>query len=194
MQFFTECKTKTEAKATYRKLSKCFHPDKNGENDLMIELKKQFDAWTPGAKVKDGLEEIISHFHTPFEINPRVELLERELIKLRKQLSNPTLERENSNLKLRILHLETWLENLKEERSKETNLRYDYACKIVMREKENEELRKLLNNNIAMIQEQNVEIENLQAQIAALPKQEQDLTLWEKVKYVIGDKSVKRYN
>ncbi len=47
MDFFSNCKTKEEAKATFKRLCKCFHPDKGGEEALMIELKRQFDAWEP---------------------------------------------------------------------------------------------------------------------------------------------------
>lgn len=45
MKFFSECKTVEEAKATFRKLAKVFHPDKQGNQDLMIELQKQYDSW-----------------------------------------------------------------------------------------------------------------------------------------------------
>lgn len=47
MDFFSDCKSKEEAKSTYKRLCKCFHPDKGGEESLMIELKKQYDAWDP---------------------------------------------------------------------------------------------------------------------------------------------------
>lgn len=47
MDFFSNCKTKEEAKATFKRLCKCFHPDKGGEEALMIELTRQYDAWKP---------------------------------------------------------------------------------------------------------------------------------------------------
>jgi len=47
MDFFSNCKTKEEAKSTFKRLCKCFHPDKGGEEALMIELKRQYDAWKP---------------------------------------------------------------------------------------------------------------------------------------------------
>jgi len=45
MKFFTDCTTQEEAKKLYHKLAKLFHPDKGGDNEMMIELKKQYDAW-----------------------------------------------------------------------------------------------------------------------------------------------------
>lgn len=45
MKFFYGCTNEKEAKEIYRKLAKCFHPDKGGSDDLMIELKKQYDNW-----------------------------------------------------------------------------------------------------------------------------------------------------
>jgi len=45
MKFFTDCKTPEEAKATFRKLAKFFHPDKGGSIDLIIELQKQYNEW-----------------------------------------------------------------------------------------------------------------------------------------------------
>lgn len=47
MIFFNNCTTKAEAKALYYALAKCFHPDKGGNADLMIALKKQYDTWSP---------------------------------------------------------------------------------------------------------------------------------------------------
>ena len=47
MDFFSNCKTKEEAKATFKRLCKCFHPDKGGEEALMVELTRQYDAWKP---------------------------------------------------------------------------------------------------------------------------------------------------
>ena len=50
MNFFSECKTIEEVKTIFRRLSKHFHPDKGGEAALMIELKKQYDEWSPPAE------------------------------------------------------------------------------------------------------------------------------------------------
>ena len=47
MDFFNDCKTQEEAKSTFKRLCKHFHPDKGGEESLMIELKKQYDDWKP---------------------------------------------------------------------------------------------------------------------------------------------------
>lgn len=47
MDFFNDCKTHDEAKSTFKRLCKHFHPDKGGEESLMIELKKQYDSWQP---------------------------------------------------------------------------------------------------------------------------------------------------
>ena len=45
MKFFYGCTTEKEAKDIYRKLAKCFHPDKGGSSELMKELKEQYDKW-----------------------------------------------------------------------------------------------------------------------------------------------------
>lgn len=47
MDFFNDCKTQEEARFTYKRLCKHFHPDKGGEESLMIELTKQYEAWKP---------------------------------------------------------------------------------------------------------------------------------------------------
>lgn len=47
MDFFNDCKTQEEAKSTFKRLCKHFHPDKGGEESLMIELKSQYDRWKP---------------------------------------------------------------------------------------------------------------------------------------------------
>lgn len=47
MDFFSDCKSQEEAKETFRRLCKCFHPDRGGEESLMVELKRQYDAWPP---------------------------------------------------------------------------------------------------------------------------------------------------
>ncbi len=45
MNFFSNCKSSEDAKEIFRKLSKCFHPDKGGNVDLMAELNKQYENW-----------------------------------------------------------------------------------------------------------------------------------------------------
>jgi curved DNA-binding protein CbpA len=41
---FSACKNKEEVKATYRRLSKEYHPDKGGTNEKMADLTKQYEA------------------------------------------------------------------------------------------------------------------------------------------------------
>lgn len=55
MKFFTDCRTKEELKKTFNKLAKCFHPDKGGNSELMIELQKQYDEW--GGNVHSRLDD-----------------------------------------------------------------------------------------------------------------------------------------
>lgn len=50
MDFFNDCKTQEDVKSTFKRLCKHFHPDKGGEESLMIELKKQYDNWNPSFK------------------------------------------------------------------------------------------------------------------------------------------------
>ncbi len=45
MKLFYGCSSAKEAKEIYHKLAKCFHPDKGGSNELMVELKKQYETW-----------------------------------------------------------------------------------------------------------------------------------------------------
>ncbi len=47
MDFFNDCKTQDEAKKTYHLLVKHFHPDKGGDSNLMVELKEQYEKWSP---------------------------------------------------------------------------------------------------------------------------------------------------
>lgn len=47
MDFFSKCLTKEDAKKVFHKLCMYFHPDKGGEQDLMIELKNQYNNWRP---------------------------------------------------------------------------------------------------------------------------------------------------
>ena len=50
MKFFSDCKTQEEAKKTFNRLAKLFHPDKGGDKELMIELKNQFDSFDPNKR------------------------------------------------------------------------------------------------------------------------------------------------
>jgi hypothetical protein len=56
MDFFNDCKTQEEAKSTFKRLCKHFHPDKGGEESLMIELKKQYDAWNPTCGIRTNFD------------------------------------------------------------------------------------------------------------------------------------------
>jgi hypothetical protein len=52
MDFFSKCTTEAEVKETFRRLSKCFHPDKGGEEALMTDLINQYDNWQPSYKAQ----------------------------------------------------------------------------------------------------------------------------------------------
>lgn len=45
MMFFSECKTKQEAKELFRKLAKQYHPDKGGSPEIMHNLLKQYEEF-----------------------------------------------------------------------------------------------------------------------------------------------------
>jgi len=47
VDFFSKCQTQEEAKKVFKKLCKYFHPDRGGDDELIIELYKQYDAWKP---------------------------------------------------------------------------------------------------------------------------------------------------
>lgn len=47
MDFFNKCLTSQEASSLYHKLSKLFHPDRGGDNALMMELSRQYREWMP---------------------------------------------------------------------------------------------------------------------------------------------------
>lgn len=185
MDFFTLCKNKTEAKSVFRKLSKCFHPDKGGQNDLMVELQKQFDAWTPKPKESIQTQEN-PYAKFSFEVNPRVQILEQELAKLRKQLENPRAESEISRLK-------SYTDRLNNECS---------AMAINLLSK-NQEIEKLTKEKAAAVLEKmdlEEKMQDIKEQLLELKEmihdgpKEVELTLWEKIKYVFGDKSINRYN
>lgn len=55
MDFFSKCKDKEEAKKTFHNLAKFFHPDKGGDSEMMIELKKQYDNFNPNLQKNDPL-------------------------------------------------------------------------------------------------------------------------------------------
>jgi curved DNA-binding protein CbpA len=42
-----DCKNQQEAKILYRRLAMKFHPDKGGNNDLMNDLKEQYERFKP---------------------------------------------------------------------------------------------------------------------------------------------------
>lgn len=67
MDFFNDCKTQEEAKATFKRLCKCFHPDKGGEESLMIELKKQYDDWSPSYRTQEYQFNFIRAATTPLD-------------------------------------------------------------------------------------------------------------------------------
>lgn len=48
MRFFESCQNEKEVKEVYRKLAKCFHPDKGGNAELMVELEKQYADFKKG--------------------------------------------------------------------------------------------------------------------------------------------------
>ncbi len=191
MQFFNECKTKAEAKATFRRLSKCFHPDKDGENDLMVELQKQFDNWEK-KKPNQNAEPLVNPYQEfSYAYNPRVEMLEKELTKLRKQLENPhrqvdairacltAEERKGQEKEKRILQLKDEV--------------YGLNCSLSQKAKDNEDLFSVMTSTLEEATKLKQEIQLLKEAEKQDPE-EIDLTLWQKIKYVIGDKSIKRYN
>lgn len=44
MDFFSDCYTDIQRKDRFRKLAKCFHPDRGGPSEFMIELQKQWEG------------------------------------------------------------------------------------------------------------------------------------------------------
>lgn len=48
MDFFSDCISHEEVKARFRKLSKLFHPDRGGDNEIMRQLQSQYDSWSLG--------------------------------------------------------------------------------------------------------------------------------------------------
>lgn len=87
MKFFNECKSEEEAKALFRKLAKHFHPDMQGDNDLMIELKKQFDNFKPNLpnfKFNTIINDNINGYEHPYT----EDYYKKEVFKLREKLRN----------------------------------------------------------------------------------------------------------
>lgn len=69
MKFFSDCKSENEKKTIYRKLAKCFHPDKGGSVELMVELKKQYDEWKLDSIYENILKEGFKQDQFSFKIN-----------------------------------------------------------------------------------------------------------------------------
>lgn len=111
MDFFSKCNTQEEAKATFKRLCKCFHPDKGGEEALMIDLKNQFDAWQPsyeaqrpkfkftvnGSSINNDWQDIIYNEKIN-ELNRTLYHLRTELTELRLSLS---FEKDRTNAEIR---------------------------------------------------------------------------------------------
>ncbi len=113
MNFFNNCKNEKEAKEVFRNLSKCFHPDKGGNVELMTELNKQYEKWESYAnqsnQPKDsrfGSAPVDSEFGMNINYyKMRCESLERELFQTRHHL-NVEANR-NNNVQWRFQHYET---------------------------------------------------------------------------------------
>jgi len=182
MQFFTGCKTKEEATKLFRNLSKCFHPDIGGQSEYMVELIKQYDNWKPEQSFER--ERIVIQYH--YDPNPRVQILERELTRLRRLADNPLLEKQNLALKSSVNYL---TDQLKESEKRNLALKsknYDLENQLKNfrddKEKINEMMTDLLQENIKLKSAKNDK-----------PDVPLELTLWQKIKYVIGDKCPKSY-
>lgn len=198
MQFFTECKTKEEAKATFRRLSKCFHPDVNGESQLMIELKKQFDAWNPNNTFSSSSRIENPYQEFSYAYNPRVEVLERELSRLRFEL-----ERSRDNSEARSLrYLNSRLQSQLEENGQVISHLNDRIHKlngdfqVLFNQKAEQE--KLMTSTMKELYEIKGNLKEIQSeqqinQEKEIESEKTNLTLWQKVKYVMRDKSIKHY-
>jgi len=159
----------------------------------MVELKKQFDAWTPTSK---AAAEPQASPYTDFAYapNPRVEVLEKELAKLRRQLANsPTADKQINNLNYALNATRGLYEDALKHISDQNDIIYSRDCTITKLSNEKDELHVLMNglmNELGVIKGQ----VDLLKQAEINQPEEIDLTLWQKIKYCIGDKSVKRYN
>lgn len=175
MDFFSSCTDEAQVKSTFRRLSKHFHPDVGGENDLMIELKRQYDSWKPKqyttfedlARSPDGYV----RYGQPFT-NPRVEVLEQELRRLQSLLKN------SPDIIERLRHQVAYFKNLLEEAWKESSDKQKILAKeIFSLITERNQLKKRLE-----------ELEKI-----SITKEETPDTLWDKIKYVMGSKPKKSY-
>lgn len=171
MDFFSKCKTEHEVKALFRRLSKLFHPDTGGESELMIELRNQYDNWSFKSPfdtyrpLQQTREEV---FGSSYSYNPRIETLERELRLLRQQL------KDGPNI---IFHLRAVNNSL-------SKVVYDLKVEC---EEHAEEYNQLEDENLKL----KIKIEELEK--TAIVKDETTDTLWDKIKYVMGNKSKKAY-
>jgi chromosome segregation ATPase len=119
-------------------------------------------------------------------VNPRVEVLEAELARLRKEIKSPFLERQNHLLQQSIKFLDGQL--------LESNGR-NYALKSKVWDLENQlkqfkEDKEKINEMMNSLLQENI---NLKANKGEKPSISVELTLWQKIKYVIGDKCPKSY-
>ncbi len=177
MDFFSDCQNETQTKEVYRKLSKHFHPDKGGDSALQVELQKQYDNWNPGQsnrvqatgnfQTSLAREEYQSSFGAAYNYNPRVEILESEIRKLKSMLNDsPDII---ANLTSRI---EWYRKNQIEV---------------------GDELESIIEK-VKALEDENI---NLKYKIVSLQNehvQECPQTLWDKIKFVMGNKAVKDYN
>lgn len=89
MDFFSKCQTQEEAKKVFKKLCKCFHPDIGGDDELIIELYKQYDAWKPSSRIEGN--EFNSSMINMYE--KRIHELTKTIYDLRNQVDD--LKRRN---------------------------------------------------------------------------------------------------
>lgn len=126
MNFFNNCKTKEEAKKVFNKLAKHFHPDKGGDSELMIELKKQYEQWNKFGNAPLDFDEYstfsfnkihrntpFSQFHTfkqdiPFDhpIHHDLRTAKHEIVKLKEKLYEKERQIAKSDVSLEILKKE----------------------------------------------------------------------------------------
>ena len=157
MNFFNNCKTKEEAKKVFNKLAKHFHPDKGGDSDLMIELKKQYEQWDKLGNIPSGFDEYstfsfnkihrnspFSKFHTfkqdiPFDhpIHHDLRTAKNEIVKLKEKLYEKERQIARSDISLEILKKE-----YKESQESLLELGKRYECKL----EEIKNLKHLLEN------------------------------------------------
>ena len=182
MQFFTDCRTKEETTTLFRKLSKCFHPDVGGESVYMVELIKQYENWKPGQSFER--ERII--FQPSYEVNPRMEILERELARLRKLTGNPLQDREIFRLRQSVSYLNDQLKQSGERNEALASKVWDLENQLKHYRKGKEEINEMMT---ALLQE-NI---NHKAKKGDEPDIPIEMTLWQKIKYVIGEKCPKSY-